>query len=117
MSLISDAAAELEAALRTVSGLRVYTDPGAVIDPPGAVLGPPSLAWETPCADPTSATFLVVVVVSADDRAMPRLWELTPLVAAAVDQVRGAVVLRAAPGSWATNTPLPCYEISVEVSL
>ncbi|GEL17687.1 hypothetical protein [Pseudonocardia asaccharolytica] len=118
MGAVADAAAELASALGTVPGVRVYTDLGAVIDPPGVVLGPPALTWGGPCADPVSARWLVAVVVAADERALPRLWDLAPLVAAAVDTVPDAVVIRADPGVWSTGTTeLPCYELQIETSL
>lgn len=118
MTLVSDAAEALEAALRTVPGLRVYTDVGAAIDPPGAVVGPPSLTWGSVCAEPSSATFLVAVVVAMDDRAMPRLWELVPQVATALETVSDAVVRRATPDVWTSGTAnLPSYAVFVEMSL
>lgn len=115
---IEVAAAALLEALRTVPGLRVYDDPGATIDPPGAVLGPPQLLWESYSAAPSSARFLVVVAVPLDDRALPRLWQLAPLVVMAVDTVPDAVVRRADPSVWAgTAGDLPAYEIQVEIGL
>lgn len=118
MGVVADAAAELAGALAGVAGVRLYTDLGASIDPPGVVLGPPALTWGGPCVEPVSARFLVAVVVAADERALPRLWDLAPLVAAAVDTVPDAVVVRADPGVWSTGTiELPCYELQIEMSL
>lgn len=114
LDALTEASAALTAALRTVAGVRVYTDPAAVVDPPAAVLGPPSLTWSALCPEPTSARFLIYVVVAADDQAMPRLWGLVPTVAAAVDALPEASVIRATPGAF---TELPSYEIETEVSL
>jgi hypothetical protein len=118
MSAIADAAAALAEALKGVPDLRVYTDPGATVDPPAAIVGPPQLSWEGVCEDPTSARFLVWVVVPADDRAVERLWELVPLAAAALQTVTDATVTVALPGRWpGGGSDLPAYEITTEVAL
>lgn len=114
MSAVSEAAVELRVALKRVPRMEVETDPGANLDPPSLVLGPPSLRWEDMGGGPTSATFLVYVVEKADERALERLWDLVPVVAAALDNVRDVAVIRADPGSY---RELPCYEIQVEVAL
>lgn len=116
MSVVSAAAAALEAALKTVDGFRVYADPAATVDPPGLVLVPPILTWSAYRGDPTDATFVVAVVVKPDARAVERLWEHVPLVAAAVDGLSDAAVRRAEPGTWTAND-LPAYLIEIEVSL
>lgn len=118
MSVVTEAAAELAAAIATVEGIRVYTRAGATVDPPAVVIGPPTLTWETTCTDPNESAFPVAVVVAAGDRAMDRLWDLVPLVAAAIESVPGAVVRTATPGSFAVGaSDLPSYEIAVEMSL
>lgn len=118
MSAIADAAASLRAAAATVEGVRVYIDPGASLDPPAALVGPPRLEWQAYCDGPTSGRFLVIVAVKPDDRAMERLWELVPLVAAALETVPDVTVIRADPGVWTSGgTDLPSYEITTEVSL
>lgn len=119
MSAVSEAAEALEAALATVPGLRGYRDPGAVIDPPAWVLGPPVLSFEAYCVEPTTARFLVWLVVKADDRALERLWDLVPAVAAAVDEhAESASVSSAEPATYPTSgAELPAYTISVDYSL
>lgn len=108
----------LTTAVDGVEGLRVYTDPGAILDPPAAIVGPPALTFGGPTSDPVDARFVVVVCVAFDDRAMTRLFELLPEVTAAVESETDAVVTGAMPGTWQTNqTALPCYEITVEMSL
>lgn len=118
---VQEAATQLNAALTALAtdqGLRHYPDPGAVIDPPGTVLGPPALTWEGYCDGPTSARFLVYVVVPVDERALERLWALVPQVANAVqEQVSDATVTRADPGTFTGTVDLPCYEIQIDVSL
>lgn len=118
MSVVKAAAAALKAALKTVQDVIPHTDPGATIDPPATVLGPPALTWDALYGGPTSARWLVYVVVGVDDRAIERLWDLVPVVAAALDEVDDAVVIRADPGTYLTGGgELPCYSIQVDVSL
>lgn len=118
MGAVADVANALRDALAGVPGVRAYTDVGAMVDPPAAVLGPPRLTWQGPCSDPIDAMFLVYVVVSADARSLERLWDLTLLVAEAIESVSDAVVRSANPGVFNTaGVDLPCYEISIEVGI
>lgn len=118
MSNVKEAADALSFALAAVPGVRVYTDLGAPVDPPGIVLGPPALTWEGPCSEPTTARFIAYVVVAADDRALPALWDLAPAVAEAVDAVPDAVVLRADPANFSSGGhDMPAYMIEIEVSI
>jgi hypothetical protein len=117
MNDVAEASAALAAACNRVDGLREYTL-GASIDPPAFVVGPPALTWESPSVDPTSARFLVYVMVPADERALPRLWGFVEQIVAVIDAVTNAVVVRADPGRFAAGiTDLPSYEITVEMSL
>lgn len=112
------AKAALEEALRTVPGQRVYPDVGPAVDPPGTVVAPPALQWEGACTGPTSARFLVWLVVTNDDRAPQRLLTLLEPVTEALDAVDDAVVVRADPGRYPiTNGDLPAYEIQVDYAL
>lgn len=116
-NVVQDAALALEAALKTVAGLRVYRL-GENIDPPGIVVGPPRLDWTAYCAAPTEATFAVFVMVGMDDKALERLWQYVPPVSEAVDAVTNAAVRSATPGIYTSGTSdLPCYTLSVEFSL
>lgn len=118
MSAVGVVRDALNASLDSVAGLRVYSDIGAVIDPPGTVVGPPSLMWEAMCSHPTSARFLVYVVVAGDERALDNLWSWVELVTSALEAVENAVVIRADPGTFNSGgSELPCYEISVEVGI
>lgn len=118
MSAVSDATADILAALKGVEGTNTLSDPGATPRPPSLVLGPPSLQWQGACAGPTSARFLVYVVEKVDDRALERLWDLVPTVADALDAMPDASVIRADPGAYLSGgVELPCYEIQIEVSL
>jgi hypothetical protein len=118
MSLIRDAATELLAALKALDGVRVYSDPGAAIDPPGVVLGPPTVTWQAFAEFPTDATFIVYAIVPFSDLSLESLWDLLPLVSEAVDTVTNAAVTTATPAFYtAGGTDLPCYQITVEVSL
>ncbi|PXY17350.1 hypothetical protein [Prauserella flavalba] len=117
--LVAEHAEELRAAVRTVDGVRVYEDPSATIRPPGVFVAPPRLRWESGCPEPTSATFVVVVMVAMDKRSVERLLELVPRVAEAIDSLLpDAAVSTADPGLFNSGgSDLPSYEITVEVSL
>lgn len=120
MVAVATAAAELITALKSVDGLRVYSDAGAVLDPPAALLGPPQLDWAAYNTSlPDSATFIVLVAVTADERAVERLWDLVSTVAVAIETVPGAVVRQAFPVSVSAGgqSDLPAYQISTEMSL
>lgn len=115
---VQESAELIEQALNTVEGARVYRDPSARVDPPGLVMGPPLLQWDAFSHEPTRATWTVYAVASMSDRALERLWEFVPRVAAAADEVVDAVVTRASPGLFtAGTTSLPCYDIEIEVAL
>lgn len=116
MRELSAAVAALETAIRTVEGLRVYTDNGSPIDPPAVLIAPtPDLRWEgRPGNPPTSATFIVAVLVAKDDRAFLRLWDLVPLVVEAIESVTDASVKHA---EAVEVDGLPSYFVSVEVNL
>lgn len=123
MTTVAEAAADLEAALKGVEGVRVYMDPSAVVEPPGLVVSAPALAFEgygdgiTP-PTPSNATFPVYVVARADDRFMSTLWDLVPTVMAALESVADVVTPTADPGAYNSGgVQLPCYEILAEMSL
>jgi hypothetical protein len=119
VSTIADAAGELLAALRTVSDVgEPYGELAQSVRTPGVVLGAPALTWGTGCIDPTEGRWIVYVVTAVSDRAMEELWDLVPRVAAALDAVPSASVIRADPGAFPDGaSQLPCYEITVEVNL
>lgn len=116
---IAELAEQLAAAARTVPDCRAYTDPGAAVQPPGVVVGPPRLTFEGYGGGPTTATFLLAVCVATGDRAMSKLFDLAPAVAAAVHtHVVDAAVTVAQPGVWESGSvKLPCYELTVETNL
>lgn len=109
----------LGAALTGLEGVRYYADPAAQLDPPAVIVGPPVLTYAGAVGpEPVGGQFVVLLVVGQDDRSLPRLWSLLPLVTDAIESVPDAVVTRAAPGTWRNGgIDLPCYEISVEMSL
>lgn len=121
MSAIADAAAAIVAAVKTVPGVRVYTDITASVEPPCVVVGPPRLFWDVLTDKPTRATFELIVVSSADDRIMTRLWDLVPAVAAAVSQAAvdaGVDEAGATPTIYtAGGANLPAYSIPVTATL
>lgn len=111
--------AELVAACGAVEGLRAHDDPGASFDPPCVLVSPPILQWGTYSdGAPSTARHVAILMVKHDDRAIPNLERLVPLVGAAIYGVDDAVITGAMPGMWrAGKTELPCYEIQIEVSL
>lgn len=117
MSAVKAAAEALEAALKNVEGVAVSRDLSATLATPALVLGPPQLDWEAGFVGPTSARFIVFVVVDPDERAIERLWLLVEAVAEAIDATP-AVVVSAAPAVYVSTTgDLPAYEIIVEMTL
>jgi hypothetical protein len=110
----------LDAALRGVEGCRVYEDPGATFDPPALVVIAPAVVWDGYRQVPSEATFTVLLAVKKDERANQRLRQLRPLVAAAIDSVPDAVLVRAIPGSTGpigSGGALPAYLFEVECAL
>lgn len=116
---IDDAVEQLRAALRTVPKLKVRSNVGEVLDPPAAVVGPPRLTPDAYGPELTTATFIVGLVVPDDERALPRLYDLIPLVTTALHNESSAVVVSADPGTWPAGggLELPAYLIEVEMSL
>lgn len=116
---VTEAYDALAVVLDQLEEVRYYADPAAQLDPPAAIVGPPVLAYAGAAgADPVNGQFVVLLVVAQDDRSLPRLWSLLPSVVGAIESVPDAVVTKAAPGTWRTGgVDLPCYEISVEMSL
>lgn len=116
--LVRGAVEALKAAVEEVDEIRVYTDPGATVDPPGVVIAPPTLTSETYGLGFTLAAFRVVVVTAADEYAVERLWDLVPAVSEAIERNTDGAVTRAAPGQWGEQgAALPCYELTVEMGL
>lgn len=117
-SPLGRAYAALTAAVGSVEGIRASTDPGGALDPPAAIVGPPALTFGGPTSDPVGARFVVIIAVAFDDRAIDRLFEFLPEVTAAIESLTDGVIINAVPGAWQSNqTALPCYEITVEMSL
>lgn len=113
----ADAFASLVATLGQVGGVRVLVDVGQpVASPPALVIPPPALTFDAYHPAPTEATFKVALVVTADERAVDRLLTLLPQVAAAVHDSDDAALIAAEPGSWG-SPPLPCYLLTIEVSV
>ena len=108
--------ASLEATLRTVEGVRVVLDMGQAVDPPALVLVPPTLTYDAYFPGPTEGSFRVPLVVAGDDRAIEALERLLPLVEQAVHASEDAALTGAEPGTWG-SPPLPCYLLTIEVSV
>lgn len=120
LTVAGRAAADIVKALQTIPEITATADPGAVLaNLPAAVLGPPRLRWEGASNEqPTSAQFLVYLVVNADADTVERLLALVEAVVETLDAQTDGVVIQADPGVFPSGTvSLPCYEIQVEVSL
>jgi len=100
------------------TGMRVVVDVGQMVDsPPALVVPPPTLAYDVYSPKPTNAVFKVALVVAQDEWATTRLFTLLPAVEQAVyDSVDAAMADDAEPGSWG-SPPLPCYLLTIEVSV
>lgn len=119
MNVVERAERDIRRALSEVEDARLHPDVGPGVDPPALVLGVPSLQWEGLCQEPTSARWLVYVVVSADyARASGALIGLVLAVAAVLDEVPDVSVLRADPGTYpASSGDLPAYQIEIQMAL
>lgn len=116
---VAAASAALLAALKAVPAATATADPGSEQQLPALYVGAPQLAWETGDSAPTTAIYIVIAVVDADERAIERLWDLSTAVAEAVDmRLPNAAVTSAGPGTFVLGaTQLPCYNITIEVGL
>lgn len=118
MKAVDEAADDLAAALKQIDGYRGYGFGDDQIAPPGWVIGPPLLAFESPCPEPTQATFTVFVIFTFDDRAPERMYRAVAPFVEAIDGVTNAVTRSASPTAYPAGAQdLPCYSISVEFSL
>lgn len=116
MSAVLAARERLAEALR-LSGIRVNTDMGRSPDVPCLIVTLPTLTYDAYYSGPTNATFQIPLVVSADDRTGEQLLGLLPDVEQALHESEDiALTGPAEPGSWGTP-PLPCYLLTIEVSV
>lgn len=115
MSAVTEAAAELAGALRSIEGVRVY-DLGQSVDPPGIVIGPPRLEWAAYSTEITSASFPVYLVAALGDRTLEQLTELAPKVAAVIEQLTDASIDSADPTIYPVGE-LPAYLFIAEFPL
>lgn len=121
MSTVAEATAALTAALKAIDSTHrlMVQEPGATIQPPSLVVSAlPSLTWEAYCVEPTSATYLVWLIVPLDERAPERLRTLLGPVVEALHSVPDASVTRADGMPYLANgSELPSYELTVQVAL
>ena len=100
-----------------LSGVRVLLDVGRSPDTPCLMVPLPTLTYDAYFAGPTTASFRVPLVVEAEDRTNEHLLTLLPAVEQAIyDSEDAAMAGPAEPGSWGTP-PLPCYLLTIEVSV
>jgi hypothetical protein len=112
----ADAFTRLVTTLRGVAGVRVYVDVAQSVDPPAMVVPPPTLTFDVYGPQPTEATFKVPLIVRGDSQETDDLLALLPVVAQAVHDSDDAALTAAEPGSWG-SPPLPCYLLTIEVSV
>lgn len=120
MSAISDALDALLAAVRDVEGLTAASaDQVGQQSLPVVVVGAPALTGETFCAGPSTATFAVTLLVRLDSTAMERLFDLAPLVWAAIEDSTDGIVSGAVPVSYdlGQGVTAAAYELTVEYPL
>lgn len=113
MSVVDETAA-LANLLQSGTGVQVYTEPDATINPPAIMIGPPELSWTVyNGAGPDSAKWLLYLIVAANGYAMAALEPLIGNVAAVLANTPGAPTITdaALPGVW---EKLPCYIIPIE---
>lgn len=119
MSEAFDYLGRIKAAVKTLKNVNVYDDPSATFRLPAVLVFAPELNLAIG-ADATEATYPVVVMTKGDGDVLKRLLSLVPEVAQAIhDNTDDSVVVRSAmPGNWDANgETLPCYLLTVEVSL
>ncbi|MFJ8966050.1 hypothetical protein ACIRG5_42340 [Lentzea sp. NPDC102401] len=110
---------QIKAAIRFAKGVNVYDDPAATFRPPAALVFAPELDLAVG-ADATEATYPVIVMASGDKDVLKRLLKLVSQVAQAIhENTDNSVIVRSAsPGNYeAGGQALPCYLLTVEVSL
>lgn len=109
----------IKAAIKLAKGVNVYDDPAATFRLPAALVFAPELNLAIG-ADATEATYPVVVMVQGDNAVLKRLLALVSEVAEAIHEHtdNSVVVTSASPGNYDANgQTLPCYLLTVEVSL
>ena len=119
MSTALEALQDIEAAVATVTGVRVFAL-GEIVDPPGVVVELPVLTPRTTCPTFTDATFTVYLVVALTDgrRVAESLLSLIDLVLAAIEEHTPAVVRSGSAGTYTVGgTELPAYSLDVEYPL
>jgi hypothetical protein len=116
---IASTVADIKAALQTVNGLSVVTEPDARLNLPAAVIMPPDLSWTVfNGRGPDQATFPLWIVVSRNGYAAATIEPLLNQVADALATLRNPVVSAALPGQWPNgDAPLPAYQLTLEGSL
>lgn len=118
---LTEALDALIVAAQAVEGVHVVRgDQTGTMRTPAVVVGLPNTRWEAYCAEPTSATFRVSIVVALDEYAMGRLLRLLPLVHDAIEENTRATVTEAIAVPF--DSPLGAvglasYELTTEFPL
>lgn len=120
MSAIADKAAEIKAALQTVSGLSVYTEVDANPNVPCVYIGVPQLTWTRfNGSGADQATFPLAVVVAMNGYSMATMEPLIDQIADALAADPDSALTEGAPASWpiGPQTSLPAYVLTLETGL
>lgn len=117
MSVVEETAA-LANLLQRGTGVQVYTEPDAAVNPPAIMIGPPELSWTVFNGEgPDQAKWLLYLIVSANGQSLAALEPLLTKVAAVLAGTPGAPTITdsALPGSWkASGAELPAYLVTLE---
>lgn len=115
MSLV-DTANAIADALRTVSGLSVYTEPDATPNVPCVYIGPPELTWTTyNQARPDQATFSLYLVVASNGNSVAALEPLLDAISDALASQTDSALTQAVPSNWPVGgANLPAYLLTLE---
>jgi hypothetical protein len=113
---IVDTSNAIAAALGTIEGLSVYTEPSANPNPPCVFIGPPELTWSTyNAARPDQATFSLYLVVTSDAYSVAKLEPLLDAISDALASQTDSALTQAVPSSWpAGGATLPAYLLTLE---
>ena len=113
---ILDTSNAIAAALRTVGGLSVYTEPDASPNVPAVYVGPPELSWTVyNSARPDQLTFRLYLVVASAGYSVANLEPLLDAISDALASQTDSALTQAVPASWpAGGANLPAYLLTLE---
>jgi hypothetical protein len=119
MKTVIEALADIKSAIGGIDGIAYSEDPANLPVLPAAVPTLPEMFWENyNFTGPTGITLNLCVVVNADQFVLSELMQWVGTVATVLeDVVPNLVVTGAIAGNIGTSPQLPCYVMTLEVSL